>query len=313
MANDPSTVADPAADPLESQTPPSSTQPQTKMEGEAQYFSDTNNRATRQVGWNRKGFFRRELRERLELASAAKDALGARDTVRALTLGCGDMTGEWGFLNTVGTTQIVAYDVSEGQRDKFFERIKDTDYSVEIDYRIGDVSQVDLGTDEFDLVLIQQSYHHFEEVELIAAAVRRALRPDGVFVLHDYVGEPFLQRGPKQRDVAERVWKNLPDRLRLGANGEVFSDLHVPPKEMLSPNEAIRSLAILPAIRENFDVIDEHIYGGLVFAVLNGFSQNYTSEEDETLMRVLWEMDDVLTRSGGIEPNFIRALYRPKP
>ncbi|MDH3299821.1 MAG: class I SAM-dependent methyltransferase [Acidimicrobiia bacterium] len=278
---------------------------------EAAFFDQHDNQLTRSVAWSAIPFFQSRLHQRLDLVATATAHLERTEDLRALTLGCGDMTGEYGLLRRFPVTQIVAYDLSEGQRANFYERTYDESAGIDVDYRIGDAAADTLGSEEFDLVYIQQSFHHFEEVEKVAANIRMALRPGGVFLLNDYIGTPFLQRSERQRAATRRIWRHLPARLRTGANGEVWDDILIPPIENLPPHEAVRSDAILPALRENFDIIDEHQFAGLLFPLFNGFAQNYT-EADMTFVRSMWEVDEWMIAEGAIEPNFIRGLYRAK-
>ncbi|NNE73600.1 MAG: class I SAM-dependent methyltransferase [Acidimicrobiales bacterium] len=283
-----------------------------KAAEEAKFFGKQDNQRARAVGWSSLGYFQRRLHKRINLVSATAEVLGDRTPKRGLTLGCGDMTGEYRLFNLCQIDHITAYDISEGQRDKFYDYVYNPELGIEVDYRIGDAANDDLGENEFDMVYIQQSYHHFEEVEKVAANIARALKPDGVFVLNDYIGPPFLQRTEKQREVTRRIWKTLPKRFRKGPNGKIHDDILIPPIESLPPHEAIRSDAILPALREHFDVIDEHQFAGLLFPLFNGFAQNYDEKGVQPFIRSMWEMDELLIEQGVIEPNFIRGLYRTK-
>ncbi len=279
---------------------------------EAAFFDQHDNQLTRSVAWSSIPYFQARLHQRINLVETAKAGMNNRTGLRALTLGCGDMKGEYGLLRRFDVTEIVAYDLSEGQRTNFYERVYDPAADVEVDYRIGDAAADSLGSGEFDIVYIQQSFHHFEEVEKVAANIRMALRPDGVFLLNDYIGPPFLQRSQRQRSATRRIWRHLPPRLRTDAGGKVWDDILIPPIESLPPHEAVRSDAILPSLRENFDIIDEHQFAGLLFPLFNGFAQNYTAD-DLVFVKSMWEVDEWMIAEGAIEPNFIRGLYRPRP
>ena len=96
--------------------------------------------------------------------------------------------------------------------------------------------------------------------------------PDGVFVIIDYVGAPFLHRIARQREFCTKIWRQLPERLRVNVHGKVSEDIHIPSRNNLSPFEAIRSDAILPGLHEFFDVRKIFLYGGILFPLLNGFA-----------------------------------------
>lgn len=56
-------------------------------------------------------------------------------------------------------------------------------------HQAGDARTYDLGTEKWDVVLMSSLVHHFTETEnrALAARIARALRPQGVFVIQDYV------------------------------------------------------------------------------------------------------------------------------
>jgi len=282
-----------------------------KIAEEAAYFNRHDNQLTRQRNWSAIPLMQQRLQAAADLGGWARQALGQRTGLRCLTLACGNMAGEYGFLRRLGAARIDAFDISEEQKRKFLAQ--NYDGQVEVDYRIADVNEIQLQPDCYDLVYIQQAFHHFEAVEHVAAQIASSLKPDGVFVLIDYVGPNYLQRSSRQREVASRFWQHLPERYRTSGN-KVWEEIYVPPRESLPPYEAIRSEAILPALRSNFVVEQMFLYGGLLFPLLNGFAQNFgDNEADQTLLQTLWETERLLEEAGAIEPNFIRAVLRKRP
>ncbi|MEM7692891.1 MAG: class I SAM-dependent methyltransferase [Pseudomonadota bacterium] len=282
-----------------------------KLERETQVFAGKNNQRTRSLAWNAIPYFQQKLRERMNMTAEVNALLDGRTERRALTLACGDMKGEYGFFKSIGVTSIDAFDLSPGQRKRCFDLVYDG--KIPLDYKIADVNEAGLEEGAYDIVYMQQSLHHIEAVEKVVARIHKALRPDGLFVLIDYVGEPFLQRGPKQRAVCQRIWSCLPERLRVSQDGTVRDTIWIPDKKTLSPFEAVRAPAILPAIRQHFETHFEMVFGGVVFPIVNNFAPHWDPalEGDETVLKLLWELDEMMTASGMVEPTFVRAIYRP--
>ncbi len=110
------------------------------------------------------------------------------------------------------------------------------------------------------------------------------------------------------------IWQTLPDRLRTDQHRTVCEHLFIPDSRMLSPFEAIRSDAILPALKANFATHAEFLFGGIIFPITNGFAPNYQPglEGDDTLVRLLWAMDELLVGNGTVEPTFLRGIYLKK-
>ncbi len=283
---------------------------QSLIKEEADFFSAQNNQLTRSVAWNSIPYFQKKIMEAFDISSDAKAILSGRKNICGATLACGEMKGEYKFLKSLGVQRIDAYDISEGQREKFYRSIYDN--SIEVNYKIEDVNNVNLPERKYDVVYVQQAYHHLENVYGVAQQIRESLKDDGIFVIIDYIGAPFLQRTKKQKEYASRIWKILPNRLRKNHKGIVLNEIHIPPKSSLSPYEAIKSDQIMYAFEKNFVCIKQLKYGGILFPVFNGFSQNYTrSEEDMLFIKSMWETDQFLIQNNMVEPNFIRSIMKP--
>lgn len=280
---------------------------------EAAFFAKQDNKALRSVSWSSIPLYQSLLHNQGEgvalLAALLKKAEGGR----GLTLACGDMTGEYGFFRNVAKVKTIdAFDVSEGQRDKFFDR-KDLDKSIQVNYSIEDVNYVLLPENTYDVIYIQQAYHHLKAIEHVAEQINKALKPDGVFVLLDYIGANCLQRTKKQRELCGELWPLLPPRLRTSAQNRLYDSIHIPKKETLPPFEAIRSEEILPVLTRTFETAYLFTYAGILFPLLEGFAQNYTdSEEDKKLLQHLWDLDRKYIEEGRVEPNFVRAVFTKK-
>jgi SAM-dependent methyltransferase len=280
-----------------------------KIKREGEFFSAHNSALTRSVSWAAIPQFQKAMGEELNLLAEAKKLLNGRVNIKALTMACGDMKGEYGFLCKLGATEIDAYDVAEGKKKEFFDHVYNG--KVKVDYKIADVNKIELPAGRYQVVFMQHSYHHIEEVDRLAEQIRSALAPDGLFILNDYIGPNFLQRTKAQIEVTRRIWRILPERLRVNPQGKVLDDVHIPPKSSLSPYEAINADKILPALQRNFDLERVSVFAGLLFPLFNGFAKNY-EEKDDLFLRSMWEMDKILVEKGVLEPNFIRAIMRPK-
>jgi SAM-dependent methyltransferase len=278
---------------------------------EADFFSKANNALTRSVAWGAIPYFQQQIHRASNLNGSIDKLLSGRTKINALTLACGMMTGEYNFCRARGATSIDAYDISEGQRDKFFNEVYDGE--IEVNYRIADVNAIVLEENKYDLIFIQQAYHHLVEVEYVAREINKALKPDGVFVLIDYIGQPFLQRTERQMDLAQRIWKTMPARLRTNHSGRVIDEVHIPDKSTMSPYEAVRADAIWAALTDVLEVKTHYFLCGILFPIFNGYAQNYTdSESDTRFIKQMWEIDRFLIETGGIEPNFVRAVFGKK-
>lgn len=117
---------------------------------EAERFSRQDNHARRELVWSAIPYFRDRIAEQLDVGAAVARQLSGREHAVALTLACGDMAGEYQLLRRAGVAEIDAFDISEGQRDKFRRDVYDG--AIPVNYRIADVNTIALTPDRYDVV-----------------------------------------------------------------------------------------------------------------------------------------------------------------
>ena len=83
-----------------------------------------------------------------------------------------------------------------------------------IHYAVADINQIELPTQYYDAVWAVEAAHHFTELAYLAQ-VARALKPEGLFILHEYVGASRFQFDNRQREVIEACLNLLPIQSRL--------------------------------------------------------------------------------------------------
>jgi ubiquinone/menaquinone biosynthesis C-methylase UbiE len=226
-----------------------------------------------------------------------------------LVLGCGDMSAEHHmFVNPkLPFAEVDAYDVSPKSIEK--ARQLTDEKELKVNYGVADVNTIELPADRYALIVVFHSFHHFEQVQHVAQQINRALLPGGVFYTFDYVGPQKLQFTERQRLYAQSILQLLPRAYRREMDRTVRERvLHVPP-DMLSPDEAICSDQILPAMAKSLNIVWQYNWGGLLYPLLEGIAFNFTdSSEDLSLLRFLFGLDYALCHSGEIEPNFTITL-----
>ena len=86
-----------------------------------------------------------------------------------------------------------------------------------------------------------------------------ALRPGGLFAVHDYVGERRLQYDPARLARVNAVLEAVPVRFRV--SGE--TPLAPAPLSLLTPLCAVRSDEVLPLAAARFDTVHRRMTGAL--------------------------------------------------
>jgi SAM-dependent methyltransferase len=226
--------------------------------------------------------------------------------LRGLALGCGDMAGEkWYFTHPALPFEGVdAYDISAEVIQR--ARLLTDSLKLNVQYHVEDVNEVRLPPETYDLAVVAHSLHHFREIDHIVDQVNRSLKPGGLFVVWEYVGPRFQQFTRRQLDQATLVLQSLPERYRRELDGSIRKQAVSQPLFSISPDEAIRSDLILPALKR-MNIVYQYNWAGLLFPLLRGgmaanFDQN--DAEDRHIIEALFELDRLLCRLGCVEPNY---------
>jgi len=254
----------------------------------------------------------RVARDKLILAGALRRQ-GLKPE-RGLSLACGSGRSERHALAQGICTSFHGIDVAE---DAIMEASNvAARESLNITYERGDLNTIKLEPKNFDLVITHNCLHHVVQLEYLADEIHRAMTADGVLWIHDYVGETQFQYSDKRLEIANAVLKILPEKLRTDRINEmVLRQINRPmPGQMPSPFEAIRSAEIMPIFLERFEVLEQHVNGGIMRLVMpHGARRDYVENDDtKSIFELLYYLDEILIREGVLEPTGIQCLLRPK-
>jgi len=62
-------------------------------------------------------------------------------------------------------------------------------------YLVGDLNKMILPREEFDVVVVWNTLHHFPRPDRILIKIKKSLKPGGHFIVFDHIGHPFLKLG----------------------------------------------------------------------------------------------------------------------
>lgn len=229
---------------------------------------------------------------------------------RAVSLGCGFGALERDLAIRDLVRSMEALDLAEAAIAEA-RRLAEAAGLRGIHYRVADLESAALPPSSADVVFAHQSVHHVEALDELFLAVARALRPGGVFHLHEFVGPARFQWTDAQLDLANGFLDSLPPRLRRLASGEPKGRLRRPTiAEMVAadPTEAIRSADILGTLGRYFRVAEVRRLGGAVVHIaLGGIAQNFDpdSPEDRASLERLFAVEDAAMADGRIGSDFV--------
>ena len=236
---------------------------------------------------------------------------------RCLTLGCGAGEFERSLSKLNFCVRHDAYDISEGAIEKAKNKAKEEGLS-HIFYAAQDINAISLAPEAYNVVFGISSVHHLASLEHVFSEARKALKPGGFFVLHEFVGPTKFQWTDMQLNIINGALQMLPDKYCLSRkDGVTIKKKHWRPtvEEMdsVDPSEAIRSAEILTVLPSYFEILEKKDLGGTVLhLLLDGIAGNfdYNNPADMRLLRMLFEIEDAFMEAGEIQSDFALIIAR---
>jgi SAM-dependent methyltransferase len=223
---------------------------------------------------------------------------------RGLSLACGSGRAERELIGAGVCDSFVGIDVAEGAVEEA-RRIA-AEQGLDVEYRVGDLNSVELGFEEFDLVVTQNCLHHIVKLEFLADQIACCLKPGGRVWIDDFIGETQFQWLQKRLDIVNEVLSVLPERYRnFRLHGRIMDRFERPvPGSLVSPFEAIRSAEIIPVFRERFEIEVAAERDSIMHLVAPvGSRQNYLETEDgPVIFELLMLLDRLLIENQVLPP-----------
>ena len=163
---------------------------------------------------------------------------------------------------------------------------------------------------QYHVVLAVQSLHHFMQLEMLFDKIRRALRPDGFFLIDDMIGRNGHQRWPEALEIVKNLWSELPDSYKynhLLKRHEAEYENWDCSREGF---EGIRSQDILPLLVERFHFDFFIAFGNLIDIFVDRcFGPNFDPDRewDRQFIDRVHALDVAEIESGRITPTHIVA------
>jgi len=208
-----------------------------------------------------------------------------------LDLGCGTGTRTLLFLE-LGFKRAIGYDLSSERISEARDLASKRNFIAK--FEVADVNSLRLEHNRFDLIISCHSFHHFQKLERIMAAVSRALKPSGLFILEEFVGPSLFQWSDEQLMLTNNLLALLPEKYRAYQTGTIklVHGRDTPEAvRAVSPFEAIRSSEIVPLLHKNFEVLHHNHLGGTIQHLLYaGIIHNF-KDDDPDAQRIINSID----------------------
>ena len=185
-------------------------------------------------------------------------------------------------------------------------------------YRVADIERAHLEAGKYDIIVAWMALHHLRRLKHVFREVRRALKPDGIFVLNEYVGPARFQLPDRQVDLVNSALAELPDTLRRRPDGSLKDRfVRASLREIIGhdPSEAVRSHRILPLLRRHFPSLECIEYGGTILNwLLIGISQNFDSgnPDHQAVLDRLYTAEREALAGGAFSSDFAFVVARQR-
>ncbi len=132
---------------------------------------------------------------------------------RCLSLGCGRGSLERDLAARGVFKYCIGYDISEGALAQARALAAESGYT-HIEYVAADLNTIELPCSQFDLIVSRGALHHLSALEDVTAQINRALKPDGLLVVADYMGPTRLAYSARRLEICDAALQLLPKRFR---------------------------------------------------------------------------------------------------
>jgi len=242
--------------------------------------------------------------------------LSGRDSLIALSLGCGSGEGEIIWAKKGHFKRIDAYDLSESRIKMATSQAKEEGLDGILKFYVRDILKLEVKKDYYDIVLVGSSLHHFSPLEKVISIINEFLKPGGYLLVCEFVGPTRFQWSDRQLAVANALLAILPDKYKKTTRGDYKRNIPRPGylrMLLTDPSEAIESSRIMPLLHKYFEIVElKEIGGTIINLVFTKIAHNFTSEDAiaKRFLRICGDVEDLLMEIDDIESDHVVAICK---
>ncbi len=240
-------------------------------------------------------------------------------TVRIASLGSGNCVEEITIVKRLlerGRTsfEMKCFDINQDMLERgkgSAEREKISQY---FKFIRCDVNKLKLDQ-KYDVIMANQSLHHFVNLEHIFETIRFHLKPNGYFIVSDMIGRNGHMRWPEAYEVVCQLWHLLPPKYKwnhqLKRQEEEYDNWDCSKEGF----EGIRSQDILPLLIKYFKFELFFAYGNIIDVFVDrNFGPNFNPNEafDREFIDYVAQLDEKMLKEGTIKPTHLVARMKLK-
>src|SRR5690606_25681187 len=145
-----------------------------------------------------------------------------------------------------------------------------------------------------DVILVNQFFHHVEDLESFTAALRGSLATEGRILSCDVVGRNGHVPWPSVAREVDRAWSRLPPAKRFDRYHGRTTDRYIPVDHSAYSNEGVRAQDVVRELLAHFDFEVFVTFGGAVMPFIErriGFNFDPECDEDRDFIRAVQQAD----------------------
>lgn len=245
-----------------------------------------------------------------------KTYLSNKTKIVALSLGCGTGHRELRWASSGKFERIDAIDLSSQRINYAHQKSIDAGFSNIINFEVQDFLSLP-ETNTYDLILCEQSLHHFYPMKNVVEKLFRLVKNEGLLLVNEYVGPNRFQWTNEQLYYTNKLLQEIPVKYRrFYKSGLIKKKVYKPGllRMILSDySEAVESENILPFLQKTFSELELKAYGGTILHPLfNGIAHNFLTPDKEidAVIKKCFRFEDNLMHSQIIKSDFIFAVYK---
>lgn len=165
----------------------------------------------------------------------------------------------------------------------------------------------------YDVIIVNQFFHHVEELEFFCSSIKRQLEPHGVLLTCDVVGQNGHVLWPSVDGAVQRWWKQLPERLRFDRYFNQKVEEYVSVDHSAYSNEGIRAQDVVKNLLDSFHFEVFITYGAAIVPFIErriGFNFDPNLSDDSAIISRIADADERSVNSGAYPASNMIAVLR---
>jgi len=160
-------------------------------------------------------------------------------------------------------------------------------------------------TQEYDIVIANQSLHHVTELEYLFDGIYSSLTEQGIFIISDMIGRNGHQRWPEALKLVNDYWRKLPKKYKYNCRHKRHEINYVNFDCSITSFEGVRAQDILPLLIERFEFRMFLPFANIIMVFIDrkfGHNFDVNNPNDLKLIDEIHAEDEAAILSGKIKP-----------